>query len=162
MVGSVQQGRPERVRPRAHRWPRPLKFGITLTLLCCSIYVLKKYVWDKIRHNPKTDSENMNGLYEIGNPLVSGEQFNTDYKSKGSNFFDLYSAEIATKYGEVFWEGMPELPLPENIVKQFENGAIAVTGYEHDQVGWFVCFLLKIGRRACFFHLLKMIPVPHF
>ena len=29
-------------------------------------------------------------------------------------FFELYSAEIATKYGKVLWEGMPELPLQEN------------------------------------------------
>ena len=49
--------------------------------------------------------------------------------------FDAYSAPFETRYSQVWWAGLPPLPLPGHVVKQFEGGKImAVVGFEVDQV----------------------------
>lgn len=78
---------------------------------------------------------NMNGKagqYKIsnGNPL-SGKSFSTDYTAE---FFDVYSPPIKTRYSEVFWTGLPTVPLPSEIVQRFSNKTMAVVGFEADQV----------------------------
>jgi len=79
-------------------------------------------------------AENMNGApgqYKIANGL-SHTQFNTDYKAE---FFEVYSPTIRTRYSEVFWAGMPPIPIPPEIVERFANNkTMAVVGYEVDQV----------------------------
>mmetsp|Transcript_58745 Transcript_58745/g.128742 ORF Transcript_58745/g.128742 Transcript_58745/m.128742 type:complete len:880 (+) Transcript_58745:49-2688(+) len=77
---------------------------------------------------------NMNGKYLVGTGDKMPVDFNDDYASKGHEYFDVWSPEIATHYGEVFWTSMGTLPLPEDIVQRFDGKAIAVTGYEMDQV----------------------------
>ena len=49
-------------------------------------------------------------------------------------YFDVWSPEIATTYGENFWTSMGDHPLPPEIVKRFAGKVIAITGYEQDQV----------------------------
>jgi len=47
-------------------------------------------------------SSNMNGEYKIWqDPAAKGATFNSDYASKGHEYFDLYSPIISTRYGEV-------------------------------------------------------------
>ena len=47
---------------------------------------------------------NMNGEYLIANPnSASGATFNTQYSSRGAEYFDVYSPPITTVYAEVFW-----------------------------------------------------------
>ena len=81
---------------------------------------------------------NMNGAgnYLIQNPnKLAATQFDTDYATKkGNEFFDVYAGPISTRYGEVFWQGLPAVPLPKDIVARFDKKAIAITGYEVDQV----------------------------
>ena len=47
---------------------------------------------------------------------------------------DVYSPEISTKYGEVFWTMMDPVPLNKDIVDKFSGKIMAVVGYETDQV----------------------------
>ncbi len=61
--------------------------------------------------------------------------FNTSYASRpGVEFFELYAGPISTRYGEVFWEGLPDVPLPPEIVSRFAGKTMAIVGYEQDQV----------------------------
>jgi hypothetical protein len=45
-----------------------------------------------------------------------------------------YVGPISHLYGEVWWTALPEVPLPPDIVKRFDGKAIAIVGYEVDQV----------------------------
>eukprot|EP00511_Aplanochytrium_stocchinoi_P011099 CAMPEP_0204868148 /NCGR_PEP_ID=MMETSP1348-20121228/25541_1 /ASSEMBLY_ACC=CAM_ASM_000700 /TAXON_ID=215587 /ORGANISM="Aplanochytrium stocchinoi, Strain GSBS06" /LENGTH=914 /DNA_ID=CAMNT_0052020951 /DNA_START=597 /DNA_END=3341 /DNA_ORIENTATION=+ len=72
----------------------------------------------------------MNGEYVISN----GDAFVTDFASKGYEYFDVYTPEIASTYGQVFWTNLGDYMLPDEIRTRFRNKAIAIVGYEHDQV----------------------------
>jgi len=48
---------------------------------------------------------------------------------------DVYSPEIRTVYGQVFWTMMEGTPLPPAIVQRFKGKVMAVAGYECNQVG---------------------------
>ena len=69
-----------------------------------------------------------------GEGVRGGPQFDTDFGTKNAEYFDVYAGPISTRYGEVFWQGLPAVPLPDAIVKRFANKTIAIVGYEMDQV----------------------------
>ena len=46
---------------------------------------------------------NMNGKYSVASVDRQNVPFNDDYASKGHEYFDVWSPEIATTYGENFW-----------------------------------------------------------
>ncbi|KAL4225559.1 hypothetical protein ACF0H5_016247 [Mactra antiquata] len=77
---------------------------------------------------------NMNGRYVVASGGNQGVPFNDDYGSKGHEYFDVYSPEIATHYGEVFWTDMGNNAIPKEIVDRFKGKVMAITGYEQDQV----------------------------
>ncbi len=77
---------------------------------------------------------NMNGHYSVATTRGQDAPYNDDYASKGHEYFDFYTSELATHYGEVFWTVLPPKGLPEEIVRRFANRTIAITGYEMDQV----------------------------
>ena len=57
---------------------------------------------------------------------------------------DVYSPEISTKYGEVFWTMMDPVPLDKDVIDKFSGKIMAVVGYETDQVnGIYVDWLSK-------------------
>ena len=81
--------------------------------------------------------KNMNGEYLVSkstNLNPDKQTFNTNFADKGMEYFDVYSPEISTVYGQVYWTQMDDVPLPPDIVKRFANKTIAITGYEQDQV----------------------------
>mmetsp|Transcript_78311 Transcript_78311/g.151216 ORF Transcript_78311/g.151216 Transcript_78311/m.151216 type:complete len:904 (+) Transcript_78311:70-2781(+) len=80
------------------------------------------------------EGANLNGKYVVATGTKFAPAFNDDYQSKGHEFFDVWAPEIATHYGEVFWTDQGNLPLPPEIVQRFRGKAIAITGYEMDQV----------------------------
>jgi hypothetical protein len=82
---------------------------------------------------------NLNGIYQIGN----SQTFETDFAKKGSEYFDVYTQNITSRYGEVYWTQMPDVTLPPEIVARFANSTIAITGYETDQM-----MLLPNGTEA--------------
>jgi len=77
----------------------------------------------------------MNGAYTVSSGGgTTNVPFNSDYASKGHEYFDVWSPEIATQYAEVFWHDMGPQPLPPAIVARFANKTMAITGYEMDMV----------------------------
>ncbi|KAH8060478.1 hypothetical protein JL722_4576 [Aureococcus anophagefferens] len=84
-------------------------------------------------------SGNMNGPYTVSSGAgKTGVAFNSDYASKGHEYFDVYSPELATQYAEVFWTDMGKQPIPQAIIDRFANKTMAstraITGYEMDMV----------------------------
>ena len=80
-------------------------------------------------------SGNMNGEYIVSSGAgKSAPHFNSDYASKGHEYFDVWSPELATRYAEVWWHDMGKQALPKEIVARFANKTIAITGYEMDMV----------------------------
>ena len=66
-------------------------------------------------------SGNMNGRYIVASVGKQGVPFNDDYKSKGHEYFDVYTPEIATHYGEVFWTDVGNNPIPKEIIDRFKG-----------------------------------------
>lgn len=79
-------------------------------------------------------TKNMNGRYSVASGAKQRVDFNTDYASKGHEYFDVWAPEIATHYSQVFWTSQGTQPLPDAIIKRFAGKVIAITGYEQDQV----------------------------
>lgn len=79
---------------------------------------------------------NMNGEYRVmhGDSMVRMPPF-SEQLGGANDFFDVYSPEIKTLYGQVYWTMMEGTPLPPEIVARFQNKTMAVVGYECNQVG---------------------------
>lgn len=147
---ELEEDSPERGQPpstMSRRFPNVLRFATSWVLFLGAAYYVYLFLFKDGGGDPPRCTGrncNMNGLYEIANkPKAAGNgvannatttTYNTDYGSKGHEYFDLYSQEIASKYGQVTWTNLPEMDLPAHIVERFKNSAIAITGYEHDQV----------------------------
>ena len=84
--------------------------------------------------------ENMNGDYVVTRtPNAAPGEFNTkwsEYKNElgGVKSFDVYMGPISHLYGQVWWKELPEQPIPADIVARLKGKAIAIVGYEVDQV----------------------------
>jgi hypothetical protein len=80
---------------------------------------------------------NMNGFpYEISNPHANGK-WTGEYSTMAGpalEYFDVYSPPITTRYAQVFWTMLAEVPLPADVVARFANSTMAVRGYECNQV----------------------------
>ena len=58
-----------------------------------------------------------------------------DDQPGGTMMFDAYSPPFETLYSQVWWAGLPPLPLPHHVIQQFSGGKImAIVGFECDQV----------------------------
>ena len=78
---------------------------------------------------------NIGSAYLIANDRPGSEvKYDTDFGSKDAEYFEIYAGPINTRYGEVFWKALPQVELPDEIVRRFDNGTMAVIGYEQDQV----------------------------
>lgn len=83
-------------------------------------------------------SSNLNGnVYDISNRnYTSSTKFSTIFTdiNKNTEYFDVYSPPITSKYAEVYWTMMDPVTLPTEIVNRFNNKVMAIVGYESDQV----------------------------
>lgn len=85
-----------------------------------------------------TKDNNMNGEYILSN--TPNQQYNNwstqfkDYPNGGVEYFEFYTGPIKSTYSEVFWTPLPEVNLTDDIIKRFNNKAMAVVGIEADQV----------------------------
>lgn len=77
---------------------------------------------------------NMNGQYQVASGIDQNVSFETDFIKRGFEYFDIYSQEIATHYGEVYWMDQSVQSLPSHIIKRFSDRTLIITGYEIDQV----------------------------
>ena len=84
--------------------------------------------------NVNGKSGNMNGKYSVSSGDKLDVPFPDDYASKGHEYFDVWSPEIATTYGENYWTDMGLNPIPDEIIKRFDGKVMAIVGYEQDQV----------------------------
>lgn len=84
---------------------------------------------------------NSGGLaYEIAN----APDFDTEWilKDASVRFFDIYSKPIRSLYSQVHWTSHGDIPLPEDVVKRYDNDddndtktdTMAIVGYEVDQL----------------------------
>ena len=97
-------------------------------------------------HQSKTSAANMNGKYRLSPTPGAKDTYRlfptnyADYPPAGSNrnittrYFDTYSPQIQQLYSQVFWKSLPPVPLPDSVVQEFQDKAMAVIGFELDQV----------------------------
>merc|ERR1712137_1198102 len=81
--------------------------------------------------------ENMNGEYVITPTPNAKGSFNTkwnEYPNGGVEYFEVELGPISTLYGQVWWKDVPEVRIPDDIVKRFDGKGMAVVGYETDAV----------------------------
>ena len=81
--------------------------------------------------------ENMNGEYLITpTPKAPAGTFSTKWSEYpgGVESFDVYAGPITTRYSQVWWHPLPEVRLPDALVARFAGKAMAIVGYEVDQV----------------------------
>tara|TARA_B100000123_G_scaffold268981_1_gene244388 strand:- start:1921 stop:3999 length:2079 start_codon:yes stop_codon:yes gene_type:complete len=78
-------------------------------------------------------AQNMNGnIYYISNPNTSSvKQYSTIFNSE---YFDVFSPPISSRYGDVFWTVMDPVPLPQHIIDRFNNKPMPIVGYEMNQL----------------------------
>ncbi|KAK3262691.1 hypothetical protein CYMTET_28467 [Cymbomonas tetramitiformis] len=81
----------------------------------------------------------MNGEYLLSqtpNANRTKELFPAQYRDypNGVEYFDLYSPPIVSLYSQVFWKGLPPVPLPADVVERYAGKGMAVVGFEMDQV----------------------------
>ena len=84
-----------------------------------------------------TAEPNMNGEYLLApTPKAPNPKFSTSFKDYpgGVESFTVYAGPITSTYSEVFWTALPEVNLPDDIVKRFKGKGMAVVGFEADQV----------------------------
>ena len=84
-----------------------------------------------------TKNMNVGSKYMFDNPNPAApRQFDTDFASRpaSTKYFELYAGPIETRYGEVFWSGLPKVPLPPDVIARYAGKTIAIVGYEEDQV----------------------------
>ena len=84
-----------------------------------------------------TIDENMNGAYlplqnTPGHDASNWSRTFKDYPG-GVEYFEVYSDTISSTYGEVFWKPLPNMPLPEALVRRFAGKGMAIVGFEADQ-----------------------------
>lgn len=76
-----------------------------------------------------------NPSYTIANPLPNppnGNFFKGVYSTaypgeQVPEYFDVWSPPVSTLYSQVFWAMLPPVPLPENVVKKFDNETMVIT-----------------------------------
>merc|ERR1711871_357467 len=84
-----------------------------------------------------SQEENMNGDYVFsptpnGTPGLFPKQYK-DYPG-GVEYYDVYSPPITTLYSQVWWKPLAPAPLPDDLVKKYAGKAMAIVGWEIDQV----------------------------
>jgi hypothetical protein len=85
------------------------------------------------------DAPNMNGGYfrsETGTERGARQpvkQFK-DYPG-GARFFDVYSPVFSTLYSQVYWDALPPVNIPQDVIDRYANGGVmAMIAIECDQV----------------------------
>ena len=79
----------------------------------------------------------MNGRYDLSETSsASNTSKYPDYRDYpgGAGYFDVYSPLITQRYSQVWWQPLPPVELPEDIVSMFDGRTMAVVGFEVDQV----------------------------
>lgn len=79
----------------------------------------------------------MNGVYPLSpTPKAPHPRLPASFSlyPRGAHSFDVYSPPIRSLYSQVFWKGLPPVPLPPEVVERYRGKGMAVLGFEVDQV----------------------------
>ena len=68
--------------------------------------------------------------YTVGNPAPGAEGKAMEFH--GKSFFHVDSPKFKSQYSQVVWHALAPVPLPEDIVKQYDGKVMSVTGWEVD------------------------------
>ena len=80
---------------------------------------------------------NLNGEYLMQRtPHQGAGNWSTNFSEYpgGVEYFEVYAGPVTSTYAEVFWTALPEVDLPVDVVARFDGKAMAVVGFEIDQV----------------------------
>lgn len=72
---------------------------------------------------------NENVKYTIANANNPEKQYSF---RDSSSFFEVRTSPINTTYGEVFWQMLPSVDLPKDIVDEYQDKYMIITGFEVD------------------------------
>ena len=91
---------------------------------------------DDFKFEPTT-ARNMNGAYVMsptpgGTPGKFPKQY-ADYPG-GVEYYESYSPPMTTLYSQVWWSPLKPAPMPDAMVKKYAGKAMAIVGWEIDQV----------------------------
>jgi hypothetical protein len=85
-----------------------------------------------------TTEGNMNGEYFLSNAPGQNATglFPTHFKDYpgGVKYFDILSPVFKTHYSQVWWAALGAVPLPADVVKEFDGKVMSVVGFELNQV----------------------------
>ena len=68
--------------------------------------------------------------YTVGNPAPGAEGKAMEFH--GKSFFHVDSPKFKSRYSQVVWHALEPVPLPEDIVKEYDGKVMSVTGWEVD------------------------------
>ena len=91
-----------------------------------------------IKHVKKTMNNLNAGEYKLQKTPKQNDtaSWSTEWKHYpgGVEYLEFYFGPIKSTYSEVFWKSLPDIQLPPDIIKRFDDKGIAVVGLEADQV----------------------------
>jgi hypothetical protein len=94
-----------------------------LTTLLCALVVIISPILVLSQNSPMNP-----GLqYTISNPAPGFE--GKTYPFYGE-YFEVDSPTLKMQYSEVYWQTLPAVPLPANVVKRYQNETMAIIGFE--------------------------------
>lgn len=102
-----------------------------------------------------SQQDNMNGEYPIGQtPGGKPGLFPKQYKDYpgGVESFDVYTPPMTTLYSQVWWQPLAPVDLPSDIVKKYNGSAMAIVGWEIDQVRRTPDGDVSVPISACYNH----------
>ena len=122
---GAARGRRRRAHIERKMEPRPVLLALLTAPMAALAYA------------PPTKFDNMNGAYRLSKtPRAPGEFPGTaiaDFPG-GVEYFEMYVGPFTSLYSQVWWAALPEVQLPDDIKKRFNDSAMAIIGYEVDQV----------------------------
>lgn len=84
-------------------------------------------------------ADNMNGDY-VFSKTPGAKDMDTLFPNRfadypgGAEYFEVYAPEMTTLYSQVWWAPLAPAPIPEWFVKKYAGKAVAIIGWEIDQV----------------------------
>jgi hypothetical protein len=73
---------------------------------------------------------NPSAAYTVGNPAAGAE--GRQMKFHGKSYFHVDSPSFKSRYSQVIWHNLGTVPLPADIVKEYDGKVMSVTGWEVD------------------------------
>ena len=78
---------------------------------------------------PSGGNMNADAPYRIANAAAANPNKSFGFRGR---YFELESPMITSKYSQVFWRGLGVVPLPADVVKEYDGKIMAITGFEVD------------------------------